>query len=64
MAFVSWFAWSWLVASTMSGDGLIECLQTGDWLTVVSGAQFGHIWLFRVIVSLVFGIILRLLDGR
>ena len=42
----------------MTGDDLIECLQSGDWLTVLTGTQFGHIWLFRVIVSLVFGIIL------
>src|SRR6266481_4696234 len=40
----------------MSGDDLIECLQTGDWLTVLTGTQFGHIWLFRLIVSLVLGI--------
>ena len=58
VALMSWFAWSWLVASTMTGDNLIECLQSGDWLTVLSGTQFGHIWLFRVIVSLIFGIIL------
>ena len=50
---MSWFGWSWLVASTMTGDNLIECLQSGDWLTVLTGTQFGHIWLFRVIVSLV-----------
>ena len=48
----------------MSGDDLIECLQSGDWLTVLTGTQFGHIWLFRVIVSLVFGIILWLLVRR
>src|ERR1700737_1817044 len=58
VALMSWFAWSWLVASTMNGDDLIECLQSGDWLTVLTATQFGHIWLFRVIVSLVFGIIL------
>jgi len=61
MALISWFAWSWLVASTMTGDGLVECLQNGDWLTVLTGTQFGHIWLFRVIVSLVFGTILWVL---
>ena len=55
---MSWFGWSWLVASTMTGDNLIECLQSGDWLTVLSRTQFGHIWLFRVIVSLIFGIFL------
>ena len=58
VGFMSWFGWSWLVASTMTGDGLVECLQSGDWLTVLSGTQFGHIWLFRVIVSLIFGIFL------
>jgi copper resistance protein D len=55
---MSWFAWSWLVASTMTGDDLIECLKSGDWLTVLTGTQFGHLWLFRIIVSLIFGIIL------
>ena len=49
-----------LAAATMTGDDLIECFQTGDWLTVLTRTQFGHIWLFRVIVSLVFGIILWL----
>src|SRR5262249_10809286 len=34
--------------------------QTGDWLTILTRTQFGHIWLFRMIVSLVFGIILWL----
>ena len=58
VALMSWFGWSWLVASTMSGDDLIQCLQSGDWLTVLTETQFGHIWLFRVILSLVFGIIL------
>ena len=56
VALFSWFAWSWLVASTMTGDNLIECLQTGDWLTVLTGTQFGHLWLFRMMVNLVFGI--------
>ena len=58
VALMSWLGWSWLVASTMTGDDLIECLQSGDWLTVLIGTQFGHMCLFRVIVSLVFAIIL------
>jgi len=57
-ACVSWFVWSWLVASAMSGDDLIECFQSGDWLIVLTGTHFGHIWLFRAIVSLVSGLIL------
>ena len=64
VAFISWFGWSWLVASTMTGDDLIECLQSGDWLTVLTGTQFGHIWLFRMIVGLVFGIILWVVARR
>ncbi len=58
VALVSWFAWSWLVASTMSGDGLVECFQSGDWLTVLTGTQFGYVWLFRVILGLIFGTLL------
>jgi putative copper resistance protein D len=57
-ALISWFAWSWLIASIMSGDGLIESLQSGDWLSILTGTQFGHLWLFRAIVSLVLGFIL------
>jgi copper resistance protein D len=57
-ALISWFVWSWLIASIMSGDGLIESLQSGDWLSILTGTQFGHFWLFRVIVNLVFGIVL------
>ncbi len=64
VALMSWFAWSWLVASMMSGDDLIECFRAGDWLTVLTGTQFGHVWLFRVIVSLVFGIFLWLRTSR
>ena len=44
----------------MTGDDLLECLQSGDWLTVLIGTRFGHIWLFRVIISLVLGISLWL----
>src|ERR1700736_3937302 len=61
VALMSWFGWSWLVASTMTGDDLLECLQSGDWLTVLTGTLFGYIWLFRVIVDMVFGIILWVL---
>jgi copper resistance protein D len=58
VALLSWLGWSWFVASTMTGDDFIECLQSGDWLTVLTGTQFGYIWLFRMIVGLVLGIIL------
>jgi putative copper resistance protein D len=57
-ALISWFVWSWLLASMMSGDSLVESLQSSDWLSMLLVTQFGHIWLFRVIVSLVAGGIL------
>jgi putative copper export protein len=60
VALVSWFAWSWLVASIMSGDGLVECFQRGDWLNVLTGTQFGYIWLFRAILGLVLGMLLSM----
>jgi copper resistance protein D len=56
VAFITWLAWSWLVASIMGGDDLMECLQSGDLLTVLTRTQFGHIWLLRMIVSLLFAI--------
>jgi copper resistance protein D len=61
VALVSWFAWSWLVASIMSGDDLVACLQNGDWVAILIGTQFGHTWLFRVIVYLLTAIILWVL---
>jgi putative copper resistance protein D len=64
VAISSWFAWSWLVASTMSGDDSMECLQSGDWWIVMTGTQFGHIWLLRMIVDLVFGVILWLVTRK
>jgi copper resistance protein D len=64
VAIISWFAWSWLVASTMSGDDLMVCLQSGDWWIVLTRTQFGHIWLFRTIINLVFGIILWLVARK
>jgi copper resistance protein D len=64
VAIISWVLWSWLVASIMTGDNLIECFQTGDWWTVLAGTQFGHIWLFRVIVNLLLGTVLWVLVRR
>jgi putative copper resistance protein D len=58
VALMSWFAWSWLVASAMSGDDLLQCLQSGDWWTVLTGTHFGSIWLLRAIIGLIFGTIL------
>jgi copper resistance protein D len=58
MAFLSWFAWSWLVAASMTGDDLLKCFQSGDWSNVLTGTQFGRLWMFRATVSLVLGIIL------
>jgi copper resistance protein D len=64
VALLSWFAWSCIVASTMTGDNLIECVQSGDWLTVLTVTQFGHLWLFRTMVNLISGINLWLTASR
>jgi copper resistance protein D len=58
LGFVSWFVWSWLVASIMSGDDLVASLQSGDWVTILIETQFGHICLFRALVYLLIGAIL------
>ena len=48
----------------MSGDGLVESLQSGDWLSILTGTQFGHLWLFRMLVGLISWIILWVVTGR
>lgn len=63
-ALISWFVWSWLLASMMSGDGLVESLESGDWLSILTTTHFGHLWLFRVFVGLVSGIILWVVTQR
>jgi copper resistance protein D len=63
-ALISWFVWSWLLASMMSGDGLVESLESGDWLSILTTTHFGHLWLFRMFVGLVSGIILWVVTQR
>jgi copper resistance protein D len=63
-ALVSWFVWSWLLASMMTGDGLVESLESGDWSSILTETQFGHLWLFRVFVGLVSWIILWAVTRR
>jgi putative copper resistance protein D len=48
----------------MSGDSLVESLQAGDWLSILTGSQFGHLWLFRVFVGLVSGVVLWVVTRR
>jgi copper resistance protein D len=64
LGFVSWFVWSWLAASIMSGDDLVASLQSGDWVSILVETQFGHIWLFRAIIYLLIGAILRVSARR
>jgi copper resistance protein D len=62
-ALISWFVWCWLLASIMSGDGLVESLESGDWLSILTTTQFGRLWLFRVFIGLGSGIILWVVTG-
>jgi copper resistance protein D len=57
---LSWFSWGWLVAANMSGDPLLECLLTGDWWSVLTSTQFGHLWFSRMGLALIFGMTLYL----
>ena len=61
IAQISWIAWLWLITASMSGEDMIGCINSEAFGTVLFATQFGHLWLMRLVVSLVFGIGLWLL---
>ena len=61
LAQISWIAWLWLATALMSGEDIIACINSGALGTVLFATQFGHLWLTRLIIGLVFGIGLWLL---
>ena len=61
IAQLSWIAWLWLVTASMSGEDMLACINPEALGTVLFVTQFGHLWLMRLVVSLVFGISLWLL---
>jgi copper resistance protein D len=63
IAQISWLAWLWLITALMSGEDIVACINSGALGTVLFLTQFGHLWLIRLVISLVFGISLWLL-GR
>jgi putative copper export protein len=61
IAQISWIAWLWLITALMSGEDIITRINSGALGTVLVVTQFGHLWLTRLVISLVFGISLWLL---
>lgn len=56
VALISWIGWLWLVSASMSGEDLpISPDIVGS---VLLGTQFGHLWLTRLIVGLIFALTL------
>ena len=68
IAQISWVAWLWLVTARMSGEDLIACINSDALSTVLFSTQFGHLWLMRLFIGVVFGISLylpeRIFRGR
>jgi len=62
IAQISWLAWLLLVTASMSGEDLIACISSDALGTVLFSTQFGHLWLMRLIIGIVFGISLWLLE--
>ena len=60
IAQISWVAWLWLITAWMSGEDLIACINSDALSTVLFSTQFGHLWLIRLFIGVVFGTILYL----
>ena len=58
IAQISWVAWLWLITAWMSGEDLIACINSDALSTVLFSTQFGHLWLIRLFIGVVFGTIL------
>jgi putative copper resistance protein D len=61
---ISWIAWLWLITASLSGEGLAACIGSGAIGTVLFSTQFGHLWLMRLVIGLVFGIGLWLSERK
>ena len=59
---ISWIVWLWLITASMSGEDLIACISSDALGTVLFSTQFGHIWLMRLAIGMVFGISFWMLE--
>jgi putative copper resistance protein D len=55
---ISSLLWLWAISAEMTGVDLLTALSPENWLTVLSGTQFGHLWVFRITIALIFGLVL------
>jgi putative copper resistance protein D len=56
VALISWIGWLWLVSASMSGED--QPVSPDIVGSVLLGTQFGHLWLTRLIVGLIFALTL------
>jgi putative copper resistance protein D len=54
--------WLWLVTASISGEDSISYISSDALGTVLFLTQFGHLWLVRLIIGIVFGISFWMLE--
>jgi len=55
---ISSLLWLWTISAEMAGVELMAALSPEIWFTVLSGTQFGHLWVFRITIMVIFGLVL------
>ena len=58
LGIISSLLWLWTISAEMAGVELMAALSPEIWFTVLSGTQFGHLWVFRITVAVIFGLVL------
>jgi putative copper resistance protein D len=61
---ISWIAWLWLITASLSGEDLAACISSGAIGTLLFSTQFGHLWLMRLVIGLIFGIGLWIFEQK
>jgi len=56
IAQILWILWLWLITASMSGEDLISCLSSDALSTALFSTEFGHLWLMRLAIGILFGI--------
>jgi putative copper resistance protein D len=55
---ISSLLWLWAISAEMTALDLLTALSPENWFTVLSGTQFGHLWVFRITIALIIGFVL------
>src|SRR5215831_6034678 len=54
----------WAISASMTRVDSVAALSPQIWSTVLFGTQFGHLWIIRSTIGLIFGLILWVNGGR